>query len=244
MNQQIFNYTPSAPKLRTSIGDDGQVWFVAADICKILGLANVTKALSMLDDDESTLTTGKGAMGEERDFNVVSESGMYHLIFKSRKDEAKAFRKWVTSEVLPSIRKTGSYASQPAPRHHPQLSPPSSQQTLPWGYKMMGDATISFEGFLIRVVKHEGLSRYVAVDCIYAMGYVGIGGVMHRLDNKYKLLLSHIDMMGRKKVLNTLAKEGALALAEISRMPKAERFYHFMQGVTEEALPLTISDEG
>ena len=91
--------------VRAKLIDDAP-WFVAADICKALGLSSPTKAILALDDDESTLNT---IQGSHRPTNFVSESGMYALIFRSRKAIAKTFRKWVTSEVLPSIRERGGY---------------------------------------------------------------------------------------------------------------------------------------
>lgn len=87
----------------------GEPWWVASDVCQALGLSNPTRALGTLDDDEtSSLTLGKGTDGNPI-HRIVNESGLYNLIFKSRKPEAKRFRKWVTSEVLPEIRRTGTY---------------------------------------------------------------------------------------------------------------------------------------
>lgn len=83
-------------------------WFVAADVCNALNIGNVTDAVRRLDEDEK-LTSIVSRAGQNREVNMVNESGLYNLIFQSRKPEAKAFRKWVTSEVLPSIRKTGRY---------------------------------------------------------------------------------------------------------------------------------------
>lgn len=91
---------------------EGEPWFVAADVCKILKIANPTRALASLDEDEKyTLHSVKGIARDARaqELAMVNESGLYHLIFQSRKTEAKAFRRWVTSEVLPAIRKNGSY---------------------------------------------------------------------------------------------------------------------------------------
>ena len=90
---------------------NGQIWFVATDVCKALEISNAPQALSRLDDDErltisnSDSQNGKGA----QNYNIINESGLYSLILRSRKAEAKRFKKWVTAEVLPSIRKTGSY---------------------------------------------------------------------------------------------------------------------------------------
>lgn len=91
---------------------DSVPWFVAADVCRVLDIANTTQALSRLDDDEVTLCSNEGS---HRPTNFVSESGLYALILTSRKPSAKRFRKWITAEVIPAIRQTGSYdAMQPS----------------------------------------------------------------------------------------------------------------------------------
>ncbi|THH38087.1 hypothetical protein E4Z66_00480 [Aliishimia ponticola] len=87
---------------------DGAPWFVAKDICDVLGIGNPSMAVASLEEDEVTLSTIEGS---HRPTNLISESGLYALIFLSRKAEAKVFRKWVTSVVLPAIRKTGSYVA-------------------------------------------------------------------------------------------------------------------------------------
>ena len=104
-----FNTVPVRVLLR-----DEQPWFVAADVCRVLEIQNPRDAVSGLDEDEKMTvdnTDGhSGKRGGSQSFNVISESGLYTLIFKSRKAEAKKFRKWVTAEVLPAIRRTGGYA--------------------------------------------------------------------------------------------------------------------------------------
>lgn len=87
---------------------EGEIWFVASDVCTLLGLTNVTEALRPLDDDEK-LTSDILRAGQTRKVNLVNESGLYALIFRSKKPSALKFRKWVTKEVIPSIRKTGSF---------------------------------------------------------------------------------------------------------------------------------------
>ena len=83
-------------------------WFVAKDACDCLELTNVSKACQTLDEDEKGITKVY-TLGGSQDMMLISESGLYTLIMRSNKPEAKVFRKWVTSEVLPSIRKTGGY---------------------------------------------------------------------------------------------------------------------------------------
>lgn len=105
MNALIpFDYEGSSVRVLT--GEDGQPWFVAADVARILEIGNPSQAMTRLDDDERTLISNEG-----RDLNVVSEAGLYSLILGSRKPEAKAFKRWVTHEVLPAIRRHGAYAT-------------------------------------------------------------------------------------------------------------------------------------
>lgn len=95
---------------------DGEPWFVAKDVCDCLGVSNSRDAVARLDDDEKGV--GKAdTLGGCQDMMLISESGLYTLVMRSNKPDAKVFRKWVTGEVLPSIRKTGSYSvNQPQPQ--------------------------------------------------------------------------------------------------------------------------------
>ena len=92
---------------------DGEPWFVAKDICDILDISQYRDAISTLDEDERASVV-VDTLGGPQNMSAVNESGLYTLVFKSRKPEAKAFRKWVTSEVLPAIRKTGQYKAATA----------------------------------------------------------------------------------------------------------------------------------
>lgn len=87
---------------------NNEPWFVASDICKALDLSNTTKAMYRLDDDEKS-NFKLGLPGG--DTNCVNEYGLYNLILASRKKEAKQFKRWITHEVIPSIRRTGSYSA-------------------------------------------------------------------------------------------------------------------------------------
>ena len=97
-----------------AINRNGEIWFVAADVGGVLGLGNVRSSLALLDDDESAVHSmdirSENGVVQKREVNIINESGLYALILRSRKPEAKRFRKWVTSEVLPAIRKTGTYS--------------------------------------------------------------------------------------------------------------------------------------
>ena len=87
---------------------NGEPWFIAKDVCDALGYALVPHAMRMLDDDEKGIHI-LDTLGGQQKVSVINESGLFTLVLRSRKPEARKFVKWVTSEVLPSIRKTGSY---------------------------------------------------------------------------------------------------------------------------------------
>lgn len=104
---RTFTFNTSDQQVRT-VEIDGNPYFVAADICSCLSIQNTTQAIQSLDEDERSMYY----IGRQGQAWIVNESGLYSLIFQSRKPEAKAFRKWVTSEVLPALRKTGEYRLQ------------------------------------------------------------------------------------------------------------------------------------
>lgn len=95
--------------IRGFIDENGEVWFIASDIAKILEYYQTSDMVRLLDDDEKLQST-LCLSGQGRKTNLINESGFYHAVMASHKEEAKEFRKWVTSTVLPSIRKTGSYS--------------------------------------------------------------------------------------------------------------------------------------
>ncbi len=105
---QVFKYNGS--QVRT-VENDGQIWWVLKDVCEILKLDSPHKVADRLDEDERNLIPLTDSLGREQKTTVINESGLYNVILRSDKPEAKPFRKWVTSEVLPSIRKTGSYST-------------------------------------------------------------------------------------------------------------------------------------
>ena len=112
MNElQKFLYTDKEIRVVTK---EGEPWFVAADVCRVLEIDNATKALVRLDDDEKALISIQGISRGNDNTNIVNEPGLYTLVLGSRKPEAKAFKRWVTHEVIPSIRKHGSYLTPEA----------------------------------------------------------------------------------------------------------------------------------
>lgn len=89
---------------------DGEPWFIALDVCRILDIANSRDAVSRLDSDEKGVATVY-TLGGEQSVQIINEPGLYSLILTSRKEEAKLFKRWVTHEVLPAIRKDGFYST-------------------------------------------------------------------------------------------------------------------------------------
>ena len=112
MNTEIQTFNFNSATMRTITDTAGNPWFVAKDVCDVLGLNNVSQALTRLDDDEkSSIILNDGTPGTPTKA-IVSESGLYSLIIASRKPEAHEFKRWVTHEVLPTIRKHGIYATE------------------------------------------------------------------------------------------------------------------------------------
>ncbi len=96
-----------------TINRNGEVWFVAADVCAALEIGNPRQAVTRLDDDERDTFGIIDALGRQQETVVISESGLYALVMTSRKEEAKRFKRWVTHDVLPAIRTTGKYEAKP-----------------------------------------------------------------------------------------------------------------------------------
>lgn len=110
MNMTPFVFNDAM--VRGCLDDRGEPWFVARDVCQVLDIANSRDAVAGLDDDEKITVAnpdGNPRAGIPHEMTIISESGLYALVFRSRKPEARRFRKWVTAEVLPALRRQGWY---------------------------------------------------------------------------------------------------------------------------------------
>ena len=107
MNEIVKLYTDHPVRI---VDRDGEPWCVAKDVCAVLEIAKVDSAIRSLDEDEKDAHS-MSTLGGVQEMSIVSEAGLYSLVLRSRKPEAKAFKRWVTHEVLPSIRKTGAYVA-------------------------------------------------------------------------------------------------------------------------------------
>ncbi len=108
---KVFEYQGQA--IRTMVRD-GEPWWVAKDVCGILELRNITETVKRLDGDEFSSTEVIDSLGRKQESYIVNESGLYALILASRKPEARLFKRWITHEVIPDIRKHGVYATDEA----------------------------------------------------------------------------------------------------------------------------------
>lgn len=158
MELQTFNFNALAVRVVTL---NGQPWFVAADVALILGYTSTKDATRVLDEDEKgghILPTPGGA----QEFTIISESGLYTLILRSRRDEARRFRKWVTGEVLPAIQRTGTYGL-------PQLP-----QSLPEALRLAADLAEQREQLAaekaLLAPKAEVYDALISADGTYAVG--------------------------------------------------------------------------
>lgn len=113
---QAFSF--EGAEIRTTL-IGGEPWWIAHDVCSVLGIVNVGNALARLDEDEkSSIRLPDGTRGNPNR-SIVNEPGLYSLLLRSDKPEAKAFKRWITHEVLPQIRKTGRFEAQPASEPKP-----------------------------------------------------------------------------------------------------------------------------
>ena len=108
--ETLMKFEYQQQEVRTVVKEDGEQLWVAKDVCEVLGISKYRDAIARLDDDQKgTCPVRLDRNVGDREMAVVNESGLYELIIRSDKPEARAFRKWVTSEVLPALRKTGKY---------------------------------------------------------------------------------------------------------------------------------------
>jgi prophage antirepressor-like protein len=122
---------------------DGEVWFVAVDVCAVLGLRNSRQALARLDNDEKGVQT-LDTLGGPQEFRIINEFGLYTLVLGSRKIQARAFGRWVTHEVIPAIRRTGHYDATDGMGATSQALPPSDDAGLQEYQTLDHEVTLTF----------------------------------------------------------------------------------------------------
>ena len=153
-----FNFSESNHPIRNVLRENNP-WFVAKDVCSVLGIKDHKLATATLETDERGLfkiypLSGKGGL---QNTTIISESGLYALILRSRKPQARAFRKWVTSEVLPDIRKKGYYGLSNKPSNFIDI------RDVPFAKEV-------FNGFNVRVIQYKNQPWYSLVDIHRCIG--------------------------------------------------------------------------
>ena len=186
---QLFNYGDNAVR---TIEIDGEVWFVAKDVCDILEIVNARDAIKSLDDDEKMTVANtdghSGQRGGAQSFNVINEPGVYKLAFKSHKPEAKNFVRWVTHTVLPAIRQTGSFSFNVSG---------SQSETEP-----SVDAGLQRIGLIIRAAEHKAVPQSEQLRLL-SMAVKGLTGTELDLTPQKSQVLGLMDL---PEVFGTLKK--------------------------------------
>jgi anti-repressor protein len=189
----VFSYANTGAGVRT-VARDGEPWFVAADVCGILGISNPSQALSYLDDDEYEMVAAALISSEARpqDFiNLVTESGLYSLILRSRKPEAKAFKRWITHEVLPAIRKTGRYEVAAAA--------PAIPQTYAEALQLAADQA--------RQIEAQAVALAEAAPKVEAWDHLASAEGDYAVDRAAKVLSNHpLVSVGQRRLFTILSE--------------------------------------
>lgn len=152
---EVFNFSQERTPIRVQVINN-EPWFVAKDVCDVLEHSNHKMAVKNLDDDEKGVSSVY-SLGGAQQTTIINESGLYSLIFQSRKPEAKAFRKWVTSEVLPAIRKKGYYGV------YKEKSDYIDARDIPYDRKIYNDSEI-------RCIEIDGKEWISLLDFYKAIG--------------------------------------------------------------------------
>ena len=214
----IFNHLGN--DIRVMTDNQGEPWFVLNDICDALEIGNPRNVVGRLDMDDVRQTDVIDKVGRNQKTNIINEAGLYEVIIRSDKPEAKAFRRWVTSEVLPSIRKHGMYAT------------PATIE----GEQLMNDITIfNHLGNDIRVMTdNQGEPWFVLNDICDALEIGNPRNVVGRLDMDDVRQTDVIDKVGRNQKTNIINEAGLYEVIIRSDKPEAKAFRRW---VTSEVLP-------
>lgn len=216
---------------------DNEPYFIAKDVCNVLQLTDVSKSVERLDEDEK-LIRKVFVSGQNREVIMVNESGLYNLIFRSNKSEAKAFRKWVTSEVLPSIRKTGTYTTA-LPRTYAealrQLADTVEAKTtireIPNPIKTSGTAIVP-TAYPCRVSRMAQILQECGIrigrNSLFA--WLRTNGYLYMQGDDYNLPTPKAVQMGLFEVKHTVIDkpDGNIAIASVVKVTAAGQL-HFLE---------------
>ena len=223
MNEiQLFSYGEEKRPVRT-VEVDGEVWFVAKDVCDILEIKNARDALRQLDADERSnvgITDGTSSKGGNPNMNVISEPGVYKLAFKSKKPEAKKFVRWVTHTVLPAIRRTGHYSVYETPLE--------TEPSVETGLQRVG--------LLIRAAEHKAVPQSEQLRLL-SIAVKDLTGTELNLDCHIQQKCQAIGLMDLPEVFGVLKKG---KVENFGRGKGSVRFYSLLE--IADALRITPSE--
>ncbi|BFH15648.1 phage antirepressor [Paenibacillus melissococcoides] len=195
MNQlQVFQYVGN--EVRTVI-KDGSPWFVLKDVVQVLGLSNSRMVKERLGDDVSSTYPIPDSLGREQETTIINEDGLYDVILESRKPEARAFRKWITGDVLPTIRKTGSYSvtvpsymiDDPIKRAEQWITEQREKQALETKSLMLEQRVAEYEpkiSYLDRILQSKGTVTITQIAKDYGMSGQALNLILHEEKVQYK----------------------------------------------------------
>lgn len=185
MELQIFN-NEKFGSIRSGVTESGEAWFIAKDVCGVLDILKYRDAISTLEEFERGRPVIEDTPSGKQTMSTITEAGLYSLVMRSRKPEAQEFKKWIVTEVLPSIRKTGQYSIQP------------QQFVLPTTYKE------ALQSLLIEVEKNEQLSIENKEMKPKADFYDAVMGSNDLLDMNATAKILNIKNLGRNKLFEVL----------------------------------------
>ena len=199
MSTKVMEFKFGDQTLKAVLGEDGEVWFVASEVCEILEISKYRDAVARLDEDERMPLVVDTLGGAQR-VASISESGLYSLVMTSRKPDAKKFKKWVTSEVLPSIRKSGRYNSEKAAPALGTIEAPSTQERMQGAMSVAGTLIDIGEA----VLGEAGLRRRVP-KLSHAEVALGLAGLILK-GKRFLLTMEDVErpvmrVLGSKEVL-------------------------------------------
>jgi prophage antirepressor-like protein len=169
-------------EIRAIRDEHAQPWFVAKDVCEALEIGNTSDALGRLDDDEVDSTEVIDGLGRKQMTNIVNEAGLYSLIMNSRKSGAHRFKRWITHEVLPSLRRTGSYSLTGGSAHCRHLH--SSPKVVAATFRSFASIARSagLKGHQVALCANTATRKLTGVDCLALMDatrYLPVSDVLH-----------------------------------------------------------------
>lgn len=183
-NIAVFNFEENQVRAKT---EEGETWFVLKDLCTILGVGNPSDVAARLDDDEKGIDKIE-TLGGEQEMVVVNEAGLYNVILRSNKPEAKKFRRWVTHEVLPSIRRQGYYSALPP------------EQLAEIVLEAVNDKW-KLEHVIIPALRDADINQ-----CMLVAQYMGL--TAEEFNNNPKLIKKSNKNLGAKNVLKSWERHG------------------------------------